>query len=290
MLVVLRITIGWHFLYQGVWKLNEPEFSADSFLLQAKGPFAAQFRSLVPDADGRERLQGDKERLAAWEAYRKAFAEHHALTPDRQDETKKVLARRSAELKEYQDSIKAELDAWLLSHKQLEEWEAQPSAGVEFSRKRAWDRRQELTKQAKPWLDGIAAIELKYHEDLDRVLLPAELGKPLPPAMSGFERMNLFVVWTNIAIGVCLIAGLFTPLAAWGGAAFLLLIVLAQPAWPTIYPPPHPSAGQALIVNKEFVEMIALMALGTLPVGRWGGLDFFLHCLFSRTPTASAKS
>jgi hypothetical protein len=53
MLVVLRITIGCHFLYEGVWKFNHAEFSAEPFLTQAKGPAAPLFYAMIPDIDGR---------------------------------------------------------------------------------------------------------------------------------------------------------------------------------------------------------------------------------------------
>jgi hypothetical protein len=58
--------------------------------------------------------------------------------------------------------------------------------------------------------------------------------------------------------------------------------VLAQPDWPGLFPVPHPAVGHSLFVNKEFVEMMALFALATTRVGRWGGLDFFIHYLFVR--------
>lgn len=280
-LVLLRIVVGWHFLYQGIWKLKEPDFTADAFLLQAKGPLAPQFRSLVPDADGRKRLgeKGEKARLDAWEAYRKEFVAHYGLSAERQKEVDAAFARRSAELQDYYKSIAGETATWLRESDRLQEWEQAPGAAVDYNQRRAWDKRQELTKQAGPWLADLDGIERKFKLDLEATLLPAELAKPLPAKPSMHERMNQVVIWTNIAIGACLIVGLFTRLSAWGGAAFLLLIVLAQPAWPSIYPPAHPSAGQALIVNKEFVEMTALVALGCLPVGRWGGLDFFIHHL-----------
>ncbi len=41
-------------------------------------------------------------------------------------------------------------------------------------------------------------------------------------------------------------------------------------------PPDPPQLGHALLVNKDFVEMIALFLLATTAVGRWGGLDYFL--------------
>jgi thiosulfate dehydrogenase [quinone] large subunit len=40
---LLRILIGWHFLYEGVAKLMKPNWSASSFLLQARGPLASLF-------------------------------------------------------------------------------------------------------------------------------------------------------------------------------------------------------------------------------------------------------
>ena len=59
-------------------------------------------------------------------------------------------------------------------------------------------------------------------------------------------------------------------------------MVLTQPAWPTIYPPDPPVVGHALLINKDFVEMIALFALAATAVGRWGGLDFFVENLILR--------
>ena len=71
--------------------------------------------------------------------------------------------------------------------------------------------------------------------------------------------------------------GFCTRLANLGGAAFLVSVLLTQPPWPTIYPPAPEVVGHALIVDKNFVEMVAMLMLATVPVGRWGGLDFFLY-------------
>ena len=49
-IVVMRVLIGWHFLYEGVSKLTTPGWSAAGFLLQARGPFAGLFRWMAgPD-------------------------------------------------------------------------------------------------------------------------------------------------------------------------------------------------------------------------------------------------
>ncbi len=42
-LALLRVMIGWHFLYEGIAKLLKPEWSALSFLQQARGPLAGLF-------------------------------------------------------------------------------------------------------------------------------------------------------------------------------------------------------------------------------------------------------
>lgn len=89
---------------------------------------------------------------------------------------------------------------------------------------------------------------------------------------------DLLVTYLNIAIGACLILGLFSRLAALGGGLFLAIIVAATWQWPGYYSPPlHPAQGHSLFVTKEFVEMMACFALAAIPTGRWGGLDFFIH-------------
>ena len=48
-IVVLRVVIGWHFLYEGLSKLTTPGWSASGYLLQSRGPFSAPFRWMAAD-------------------------------------------------------------------------------------------------------------------------------------------------------------------------------------------------------------------------------------------------
>ena len=48
-IVVLRVMIGWHFLYEGLSKLTTPGWSASGYLTQARGPFAGLFRGMAAD-------------------------------------------------------------------------------------------------------------------------------------------------------------------------------------------------------------------------------------------------
>ena len=46
-IVLLRIVIGWHFLYEGIAKLTSPSWSAVGYMRASRGPFAALFKSIV---------------------------------------------------------------------------------------------------------------------------------------------------------------------------------------------------------------------------------------------------
>ena len=46
-LVLLRVVIGWHFLYEGVAKLLKANWSAAGYLMQARGFLAPFFKWIV---------------------------------------------------------------------------------------------------------------------------------------------------------------------------------------------------------------------------------------------------
>lgn len=50
-LVVLRIMIGWHFLYEGVYKFQKETWSASGYLKAAKGPLAGLFNWMANTPD-----------------------------------------------------------------------------------------------------------------------------------------------------------------------------------------------------------------------------------------------
>jgi len=78
-------------------------------------------------------------------------------------------------------------------------------------------------------------------------------------------------------VGACLILGLFTRLNCLGGALLLLSFYLAVP--------PLPGVAEAFraegypYVNKNIVEMLALLTLMTTRSGRWAGVDALLYYL-----------
>lgn len=50
-LVILRVAIGWHFLYEGLVKLMNPNWSSVGFLLDSGGFMAGLFKSMASNPD-----------------------------------------------------------------------------------------------------------------------------------------------------------------------------------------------------------------------------------------------
>lgn len=50
-ITVVRVLVGWHFLYEGLTKMTAPSWTAAGYLKQAKGPLAEPFRWLATRPD-----------------------------------------------------------------------------------------------------------------------------------------------------------------------------------------------------------------------------------------------
>lgn len=116
-------------------------------------------------------------------------------------------------------------------------------------------------------------------KSLEDVLTPEQKAKgPVaevkePPIVTWIDWLTR---WGLAVIGACLIGGLLTRTNCWLAAGFLLMTCLAVPALPWL-PAVGPSEGNYLFVNKNVIEMLALMVLGTTASGRWFGVDALLH-------------
>jgi uncharacterized membrane protein YphA (DoxX/SURF4 family) len=304
-LVLLRITIGWHFLYEGVWKIaNRDTFSAEPFLTQAKGPLAPVFYAMVPDLDGKVRLQVVKDKEGqtrvvspayqqAWERARDDFIRYYGMDEKQAKAAGETCQRFVTGLQNYLDENKSAILAYLDSLKRFEnEEKASPNNGAHFQRERLWERQQKLRAEVAAWLRQMDAMGEAYKLGLWNLLNEDQKAKgmlkvplcetqrlpvPVPFIATRSELLNVVVTYSLTAIGLCLILGFFTRLANLGGALFLAFVVMTQWPWPTVVPKTPEIVGHALFVDKNFVEMMAMLALAALPVGRWAGLDYFLY-------------
>ncbi|MDZ7618356.1 MAG: DoxX family protein [Patescibacteria group bacterium] len=454
LLVALRLSIGVHFFYEGVWKITNPEFSAEGFLANAKGPAAPLFYAMLPDINGRSRLkieptpvadalrsawrrhrdgvearvQSDlgKEKSeeseqklrdfragslrALWEAEDKLadfllksrsemvaslgaeevkdteevkdaaaaqakltawvaklgemetqFAAeladlktaavvgevpYAALVPEAEKfdsaaalgarqvvgagnrtvlaiETRVTGARQyvdrwkklqQAVVRKYSpsDAQKLELEQLVRRYEQsvedyvadsqpdiagyfdaFERWEDRKyggNNGASHQKQRLWDEMMKLRGEVRGWLGELDGMEEGLHHAMWDVLDESQRGRGnLPVAWGITDLLNFAVTWALTGIGLCLILGLCTRLAALGGAGFLVFVLLTQPPWPTIYPPAPDVVGHALVVDKNFVEMVAMLLLASTAVGRWGGLDYFVENFVLRLYEKFAK-
>lgn len=305
MLVILRLSLGCHFLYEGVWKITHPEFSAEPFLTEAKGPAAPLFYAMVDDIDGRRRLQvardekgalvRDKngapqvtapEYLEKWESLKNDFVKRYQLKNE-QVAAADALARKYDEsLRTYLADNAEEIAAYIGTLDRFEAEKARGDNDTPYNKKRVWDKQQELRKKVKGWISELDGMTTALTAGLWRTLDDDQrvLGYPTagwnPLDWSRADQINFAVTYGLTAIGLCLMLGFFTRLAALGGAAFMAFVIATQPSWPLIYPPAPAVVGHALLINKDFIELVALLTLATTAAGRWGGLDFFIRRWF----------
>jgi uncharacterized membrane protein YphA (DoxX/SURF4 family) len=298
-LVLLRLGLGFHFLYEGVWKIkHRADFSAEPFLTQAKGPISGLFYAMVPDIDGRQRLQpaAAADVAARWNDIRQNFVDYYRPTDPADGAAQAAQERleRTAErtyhefrvkLEDYFKANAAEIAAHFGSLDRFESGTDENERGqnAPFQKQRRWERMMELRAEAGKWIKDLDAQESAFKNSLYALLDRQQQeegrvpGSWNPLRWNRMEQINFAVTYGLTAIGVCLMLGFFTPLAALGGAGFMCFVVMTQPAFPGIYPPDPAVVGHALLVNKDFVEMLALLVVSATAAGRWGGLDFFLN-------------
>jgi uncharacterized membrane protein YphA (DoxX/SURF4 family) len=265
--VALRLALGCHFLYEGVWKITHPvEFAAEAegFLSGARGPMAGMFYAMVPDIDGRQRLAGEGE-TAQWQTLRDQFA---AVYPDLADTATNVCQEHINAAQKYLKENRKAIDAYFEA---LDRFEKSQEAGprTAFQKKRNWDTMRKLRAEAKVWLADLdarrealkgALIDLTKESTGEASGSQATQGgkDPFARGINPFswtrmEQIRFAITWGLTAIGVCLMIGLCTRPAALGGGMFMLFVVLSQPSWPGMVPPDPPQLGHALLVNKDFV-------------------------------------
>jgi len=387
MLVVLRLALGCHFLYEGIWKIRHADLflgETEGFLTNARGPMAGFFYAMVPDIDGRQRLEGDLElggaaadrkstkdcKLAkSWGDLRQKFvgfyrpptakatdgktadaknADLKTLHDQLGEEAKRVYQRHVQGLDEFVKENGDKIEAHFKSLKRFQDGR-KSDPHTNFQTERRWDEMQDLRKEAKAWIADLESRENAFKGDLLDLLnkdrkpemekvqdavkkekeaaakkaaeaaakgqvagkskdQPAAPSKevaeaaivlvdfsplaegrsatgPFAPGINPLdwkriEQLAFLLTWSLFGIGLCLMLGLFTRPAALAGAGFMLFVVMSQPSYPGVYPPDPSQLGHALLINKDFVEMVALLVIASTRLGRWTGLDFFIHRIF----------
>jgi uncharacterized membrane protein YphA (DoxX/SURF4 family) len=187
------------------------------------------------------------------------------------DKTKEVVEERKGKITEYKE---------LLSRYN----EELPRARETFEYKHLETQWDEIQKLRSDLVAPVRALEADFRLDARKLLTVEQLARgPVPEPWTAQQRIDHLTIWALIGIGCLLMAGLFSRLSALGAAALLLSFYLAVPPWPGVEElietagPEH-----SFIINKNLIEVIALLAIASMPTGRWLGLDQLFSLAFRR--------
>jgi uncharacterized membrane protein YphA (DoxX/SURF4 family) len=338
-LILLRLAIGWHFLFEGVEKIvsvdNATEtnkaFTSAPYLQQSSGPLKDFFQGQVggdPDRVALNRLTllqlspgqdpvatPPHTRLspavsAAWNDYLDRFAKHYQLSEEQLADARNKLDQAKDKAAQWLMNGIIEADRMLVIEgkggptikqkepvadrvgeyrtllTRIETMEKEFKAFEKDVRKKEYrELKAEAAKMREPLL---AEQDKPMKEALDSLLKPEQ--KALDPLKSKYGPPNSFkdytlldwndfvVRWGLVVVGSCLLLGLFTRTACILGVAFLASLYLAMPALPWV-PENVRTEGHYFFINKNLVEMLALLVLATTHSGRWLGLDGLLHAM-----------
>lgn len=279
----------WFYVHEEILGLaaapaGSPRFSAAPFLKSATGPFRPVFRGLVADADGLDRMTRETA-LARMDARQREIEKHFPLTAGQR-------ARLAAVRKQVSESLVQVLadpafTARLADYRAMRA-RVRADAGrldAPFTRERLEAGRKQLDVVAGELLAFVNEPLAELDIQAQLMLTPDQMrAGPMPPPADTTPLINWMVKWGLAAVGACLLAGFLSQPAALGAAAFLAMFYFAAPPWPGL--PVAAGEGHYLIVNNNLIELVAALALATVPTGRWAGLDFWIHRLTTATPLA----
>lgn len=297
MLVVLRLNIGWHFFSEGVKHYNDPLWSSEGVLRAATGPLAPWYHSYLPDFHGMEaRLHAEEPAAESatvqgfinaiqddWKAYRGEFTAFYDLNDDQRKQADEVLSEYQGLVRSWGSAHKDELETHVHEWRRMKASREKAGAtAVPFRQQRIAQSRAALTSEEALWKAQLGDLEREYKGALAELLTDDQRASgPMPIRPTSIDLVDLVMTYVILGIGVLLLLGLFTRTACVAGAVFLLSVVMTQPFW----------VSEAQPTFNQFVEMFALVTLATTHVGRWGGLDFFVHHLiFGRAGETKGQS
>jgi uncharacterized membrane protein YphA (DoxX/SURF4 family) len=189
----------------------------------------------------------------------------------RDDKTKEVVEERKGKITEYKELL-------------LRYNEELPRARQAFEIKHLDTQWDEIQKLRAELVTPVRALDSDFHLDARKLLTVEQLARgPVPEPQTAQQRIDHLTIWTLIGLGCLLIAGFFSRTAALGGAALLLSFYLAVPPWPGVEDLVETAGPEhSFIINKNLIEVIALLAIASMPTGRWLGLDQLTSVLFRR--------
>ncbi len=280
-LIGLRLTIGLHFFTEGWRKVADPKPFSAGFFTQAKGPLAPLYKAFLWDPDGKARLGfaltedgkvgiNYEATVRAWDEFLPRASRYYGFQAEHDALAQAKLKLRKEQLADFYKVNRPDVLEYFRGLERRDRALADPTIrSVESLWGQTMSLKQDLAGQRGPWLAEIETIwdGLEY----DMFLLGGKQRGPLEMSRPGrtlldTESLDQIVPYFDMAIGLCLILGLFTRTASILGALFLGSIVLTQWPW----------AVDASPTWAQSVEMFGLLVLAALSAGRFCGVDSVL--------------
>ena len=226
--------------------------------------------------------------VGGWDKYLEKAVAHYDYNDKQTGKARQIVSERKAALWSFLADNREDINTYRGELQRLRHNVA-IRGDARFQQQRNLDKKNELNASAVGWRNWVRQQETHIGAQLWMLSEGEQRDEgQLAKETSRLEKFDTVLIYSLIAIGGCLMAGFLTRLASLGGAFFLLSVVLATPALPGIFPP-APGPGHSLFVTKEMIEMFALLCLAATPVGRWAGVDFFIHKCFAGCCSSKPK-
>lgn len=129
-------------------------------------------------------------------------------------------------------------------------------------------------------VNPVKALDQELKDKAQEMLSVEQIRRgPLRKPWTRLYVSDMMTIAGLTILGAMLILGMGTRFAAVLGAVMLFMFYAAMPPWPGV--PEIPGPEHSFVVNKNFIEVIALLAIAALPTGRWFGVDGMLARWFS---------
>jgi uncharacterized membrane protein YphA (DoxX/SURF4 family) len=140
-----------------------------------------------------------------------------------------------------------------------------------------WD---DIQAQRASLVGPIKALDADLKKEAQSILTVNQLKLgSVPEPWTSLRFSDTVTILGLACLGIMLIVGLFTRFAATMAAIMLFSFYMAMPPLPGL--PELPGPEHSLIVNKNLIEVFALLAIAALPTGLWFGLDSFIAWFFA---------
>jgi uncharacterized membrane protein YphA (DoxX/SURF4 family) len=239
-------------------------------------PTEAQFAEFSPAAAWGEQVRND------WQAALKRFSDIKSLSDEARNQGEAVFDRYELYLADFLAEEALDMEVYQHDLWRWEQARQDPAHDeVPFAVARVAELKATADRAPGKWVAQMKAMNEEFAEELRAIVgredgtLAGKVDQAVTdPGETRLQRNNVIVTCVVIGVGVCLLVGLLTRVAAVGGALFLLSVMLSQPPWV--------AGANTMFFYYQLVEFAALLVLAAVGAGRWAGLDFIIQGLWAR--------